>query len=190
MLEKFTSENAADFRQRYEHTFGWLHTSKKHFVYVSAVGREQTYFEDEHGTKMNLNLNSPYNFEFIPVTNGYYYSTDNHIYYLQRVPARQWRRGICSANTSMTTIDGTQIEIDIKNLGSIFKVENQPYHFEVDIPCALNKHFAITDDHQLKFRNRVIGSREGHTVIVDNIFYQELVDVNKRTGYKFKVEGK
>ncbi len=190
MLEKFTSANAADFRQRYAQTYGWLHSSTKRFVYVSDVERTVTHFEDVNGTPFNVKLDSALTFEFIPVTNGYYYGKDNKIYYLQRVPARQWRRGICDANTNILDINGFNIAMNIKVLDNIFGVDEQPYTFIADAACALSRHFAITDDHEVKFRNRVIGKRDKNKLIVDPIFYQEIVDTNRRLGFKFTVEGK
>ena len=189
MREKFVGATYRDFAQRYQGTYGWLYTDKKHFVYVNKVDIDATYFEDINKRQLHLKSGSDYEFEFLPVMRGYVYGEDDAIYYLNRVPARMWRRGICQDNTSITDISGWAMSINLKNLHNIFAVDHQPYRYDKENPCALSKHFAIDKSNNVLFLGRKIGTRSANNQLdVDPMFYQELVDTNRKLGFKFTVK--
>jgi len=104
MLDTPTLYNSEDFRTRYRHTFGWLikDNNEKVLVFIKDVGR-QVVFTVEDGSEYFANAGFNVMFEFLPITRGWF-DTRNGPVLLQRVPARQYQRGISKSNTSCTRI--------------------------------------------------------------------------------------
>ena len=116
MFEKFLSQNAGDFRQRYEGTYGFYRdeNGKRMLAKLNSISERVCIFVDARGIEYNLNADSTKDigFEFIPPKSGYF-NTDKGALFVQRVPARQFSRGINQRNTG----------ISLLSAGSHFKQE-------------------------------------------------------------------
>lgn len=125
MFEKFTSEDAHDFRQRYQGTYGWFkRKDKKLLVKLTTVdsdgfGEKVVHFADKDGVPYTLRADSAdesVGFEFIPPKTLYHNTSDGVAYLLTRVPARQYLRGICDRNTRIRSVGGNIVPIDFFSL--------------------------------------------------------------------------
>lgn len=101
MRDTFTRENSRDFQARYAGSYGYYITDKGKSlpVFLSHVDDNTLYFQDLNGVEFNTVVNSGSMFEFMQLTRRLYAGLDGNIYMIQRRPARQWVRGVCSANT-------------------------------------------------------------------------------------------
>lgn len=183
MREEFNSNGWKDFQQRYLNTYGW-YTKDDHssvLVKVSKVTPEKVVFVDEFSTEYFALSNVGNIFSFLPVQRGLYYY-DGTIIYLARIPARQFKRGICQENTLLTNIK-TMAHFYISHdlLKNVFGIASNPtiikFKEAYTGDVLLNKVFAIVNK-QVYLYNRKIGEYKNKEVILSNtLFKQELVDV-------------
>jgi hypothetical protein len=98
-----TRNNIGDFSARYLDTLCWYTTStgKTIPVYISEINAEQVGFRDVHGNQYYNEIGETCQFDYDQVAAGWYVDPKRGPLFLARRPARQWKRGICSANTSM-----------------------------------------------------------------------------------------
>lgn len=128
MFEKFTSGGSADFRQRYQGTYGFFHyEGKKTLVMLSEITTERTrpevIFTDEAGAKYLLRADSKVEdcgFSFIPPKNAWVNCADGVPLLVSRVPARQYQRGICDRNTSIVNWEGEGYTVNFTNLTKLY----------------------------------------------------------------------
>jgi hypothetical protein len=200
MLDTLTSRNHQDFRQRYGGTFGWFHyEGKKIFVYVDNANDSQVTFTDSKKTPYVVYRDSGYQFEFLPVTRGWY-NTLKGAYYLSRIPARQWHRGIYAGNTRVYQFTDTlrNQTCSMEILSEVF--ENQitvekaleQYYLKERPAVALTKHFALGGD-RFYFDDQVVGSVDisnGDITIKlsEPVIRQEILDAIRRNNFGIKVE--
>lgn len=104
MFEKFLSQGARDFRQRYEGTYGFFRDDehKRMLAQLVRITDTQCIFHDSRGVEYRLNADADGDkgFEFIPPKSGYF-NTDIGAMYVQRNAARQFQRGVSGNNTSV-----------------------------------------------------------------------------------------
>lgn len=107
MFEKFMSNNAENFRQRYEGTYGFFRnqTGKRLLVKLNTISDHRVDFEDAHGITYHLSADSENNigFEFIPPASGWYNTPEGAVF-MQRVAARQFHRGVTAKNINLFTL--------------------------------------------------------------------------------------
>jgi hypothetical protein len=176
MIETFTSENSGDFQARYAETFGWLHrTDRKQFINLESVIEDKVSFSIGTHHKYSVNINSGINFEFIPVDRGWFNTTNGEVVYLQRRPARQWKRGISESNTEIYDAYRSRVDLTFARLSSIF--ENPNKWGIKPSQCAISKQFAMLPDGTVYFYLHCVGRWVDNTIILDNsIVEQELRD--------------
>lgn len=124
MFEKFLSSNARDFSQRYQGTYGYFtRNGKKTLVNLSRVDPEAgvVTFMDKDGTPYHLYQDAADDtgFEFLPPVNCWH-NTPLGPLLVRRIAQKQYRRGICEGNTSITNIDARAVPIDFANLIAIY----------------------------------------------------------------------
>lgn len=194
MREEFTSAGQADFQQRYVGTYGWYPTNnKKHLVLLEEISGGELSFRDSEGTPYRAYADKGVMFDFIPLNKGVYnlQNTDDVIY-VNRVPARQWQRGISAANTALFSFAEQQNRtVVFKLLEDIFRdppidprslMENAKRRY-----IALSNQFCIADD-MLYVYHLQIGKRiENEFVLNSNLFEQEVKDLVKRLGLQINV---
>lgn len=164
MFEKFTTKDAADFKQRYQGTFGYFRKGEKKTLVrledIVTAGSKQVQFVTKDGIKCYLKPDSDddtVGFEFIPPKRGYHNTTEG-AFLLTRIPARQYLRGICSRNTKILSVYGTQKAIGFDSLHLLFECPITPKEMwdkiltqkqgSVERSVALSGQFAVSLDHK------------------------------------------
>jgi len=199
MIEEFKSDGWRDFAQRYKETYGWYLTDTGRKVLVQLVDVSETTlkFAGKEGQTYTALADKGNRFEFLPLERAVY-NTPKDVYYCSRVPARQWRRGVHNANTSITNLlgggwGGEKLSFDL--LEQIFQ-ESTPSDY---IPSflsgareglALNSMFAMGKNRVFLY-NRVIGEYKNGTITLTNdLFAQEISDLMRDLVLPYKVEVK
>lgn len=184
MIDTPTSHNISDFKQRYHGVFGWLHPNK-HPVYISSVNSRQVVFTDAEGAEFYAAVNGGAQFEFAPVVRGWY-ATPTNMYYMTRVPARQWKRGIAEENTHIalpSSVDYTFHGDQWKK--AVFDVLGNTEYTGTNV---MSRHFARVDK-SLYLYNRVIGNfiNDSKVALDNDMFRQEFSDMVRRKNLGIEV---
>lgn len=203
MIDSPTHDNIADFKQRYQGVMGWLNPNKpdgRCAVYVSNVNSQKVTFKDAKGNEYYANVNTGVQFEFLP-TQRAWYNTKDSVFLVQRIPARQWKRGVCPDNTSIGEVRGgslygSPVEIEWRNAAFDVMTAVIPYKQAVAeflakgrSSVALSKHFTISGS-VLFFLNLNAGMFVDNTITLRkdlDMIRQELQDLINRNNYPFKV---
>lgn len=164
MFEKFLSQNAESFRQRYEGTFGFYkdEQNKRLLVRLDRIRDNRCTFVDAQGIEYQLNPNTERNigFEFIPPKSAWYNTADGAIY-AQRMAARQFSRGINGRNLEMYLLKKSFVpmRIDFPSLASVYdtslSLKDAVGLFEKGNSLAISNQFALDP-----IRNRVFLFKE------------------------------
>lgn len=191
MLDTYTSDNHRDFNARYSETYGWLHDGdKKHFVFLTHTDGNAVYFNRSGDVSYSALINKGVIFEFIPVDRGYFTTIDGAVYYLSRVPARQWKRGISETNTVVRDLNNLTVPITYKLLASIFNPEHSPHKFTGDNnngQFIISKHFAVNVGVVLFYNQPVGFYRDGIIRLASDLVFTELQDTINRNNLPLKV---
>lgn len=109
------TDNWEDCRKYYEHTFTKFKETGDTIFYIQKVTPESILATDINDNEVGIYLESGYNLDFVlPRKTVYQYGVNAVI--IQRIPAKQWKKGMCSGNTQTLTlsIDWMTINFDIK----------------------------------------------------------------------------
>lgn len=197
MRDSLTRENAPDFARRYIGTYGYLvQGDKKTLVYMQKADHMETTFTDVGGYSYTVYANSGVEFEFIPVDRGFY-NTVSGTYFLHRVPARQWSRGISESNTAVYLLSAQGLSPIPCNIMNLFKVFQEGIDIQQAVnewqnnkrvSFALSKHFAVSNKYVL-FYNANIGTvGKSKAMVVDEPrVAQEFSDCIRRTGVNLDI---
>lgn len=195
MIDTYTSNNHTDFNARYSNTYGWLlpdgEGGRKTFVHLKEADGTHMYFDTGTNMSYSAKIDTGVLFNFIPVDRGWFTSNDGRVLFLQRVPERQWKRGISSHNTRITNIDGMFNErLSHSILENIFTNEETIIPFTKGKPFRISKHFAIASKQHVYFYNQHIGYLVDDVLEVGSVHQveQELGDAIKRSNLDFKVK--
>jgi len=196
MIDTPTTANLQDFKQRYSGVLGWYISEEdksKILVTVASVGNERVAFRDQHGGTYYAIVNGGCRFEFLPVEKSWR-NTEDTCFFLSRIPARQWKRGICADNTSITyaeTLLGEWARNEENWQIRIFRIFsfNNTYKEEVlkflegkRSVVAVSPHFAILRD-KVFLHNICIGDYKNKVITLhSDMLLQELTDTLRRTG--------
>jgi hypothetical protein len=207
MIDSLTSLNYKDFTQRYSGTIGFFLTDKeKRVVSIDNVDSRRARFSDENKNEYHVDANGGGVFEFIQVQRGWFNALKD-TYFLQRIPARQWQRGICRANTASYVLKDTNFsptDLTVKLISKLFPSKVTVADAMVDylagerLGLALSKHFAINKAYLL-MHDHTIGTvqlQKGTTtasskLIIQSLnpmFHQEITDVINRNRFNGVIE--
>lgn len=197
MKEEFKSNGWKDFAQRYSDTYGWYETETKNRILVKleVSNPELLTFYDEKGMTYYAKPDQGNVFEFIPVTRGVY-QYNNSVIYVSRKPARQWKRGICSVNTTLfDLVNQNYVDVNFNNIACIFG--NKDTHilnkFKKDMSppyVCLNEMFSLVDS-SLMVYNTLVGkfNRDKREIKMSvPIFKQEVQDLFRSLSMEVVVE--
>lgn len=203
MFDTFNSENRADWSARYAGTFGVLHRDEAkginntEIVRIVEVQDTKVLFENVAGLMLSAYLDSGIKFEFIPLRTGWVTDKTHWPFFIRRVPARQWKRGICFENTFIGKLYDSGVVQQHANFDLVaailldksnFKESYQRFKDKKSKCCALNKFFALNSD-SVFFLNKRVGSHDGSTLkLYDPMCQQELQDCISRNNYPLTVE--
>lgn len=193
MKEEVVSHGYRDFQQRYLGTYGWYEKpdGTNILVQVFKVTSEKVGFVDENGGEYWALSDVGNVFSFLPVQRGLYYYNGS-IIYLQRVPARQYKRGICLENTSINNLtEDYRMDVSHALLQKVFGWQENPTLEKFkELPARdvlLNNMFAIIRKRVYLYDN-VIGTYNGRITLSNKLFKQELDDVIRDTGLNLFVD--
>jgi hypothetical protein len=204
MIEQITAGNAHEMDRRYRDTYGFFKTSsgKRILVNVRAVDTRFTIVRDFKGNDYQLNSDTGCELEFTHVPSQWFQPNPKTLVYVCRIAERQFKRGICQANT--------QLRSPQKNGKSLFTIDVTPeriaqlYYKDEDlnafaksvyeINCGLwSKYFAWAEE-TVYLRDIVIGKVDHKTkeIILDDhdLFQQEMRDALVRCNSEYKVAQK
>ncbi len=195
MKDTLTSQNSGDFRQRYRGTYGLFAVENKPKILVRLieVDNERVTFEDARGGSYHVNADSGIPFEFFAVERQLFNTVDG-ILYSRRKPARQWSRGVSSANTTITNLNiGRDVSVNFKNIEGLFNSAQNYNPFVESLLkgnsqwAAFNKRFAALNGSLMMFDQK-IGTFEGNVATVDPLYTQEFSDMVKRNKWEITVK--
>jgi hypothetical protein len=136
----------------------------------------------------NIKRDSGVMFEFIPVDRAWMLGKSGVPYFLQRVPARQWRRGISRHNTNINILTSYGLE----PVNPSWKTMKDIFGDDATQPCklgeVLSKHFMAVHNGPLYFYREPVGTtvKQGNHCIIKlpakSLVAQEVMDVLRRTG--------
>jgi len=191
MIDSPTRENLRDFRQRYEGSFGWLERDdgSKQLVIVSSVGDRGVKFKlsDKDDMGYTAFVDGGSRFHFTQVPRGWFNRPDGVAFFLTRNPQRQWSRGITPANTTKFVL-ASRLLNDHLTFADVEACFNPRYVFSdyENGVGALSRMFAMNKTHVYLY-NRIIGTRKGRVLEVEEMFSQELQDTVSRNTFEFEV---
>lgn len=192
MLDTLTYSNREDFKARYRGTFGFYidpETKEKSLCYITDVSQDKASFDTIKGRGFFCYADAGVQFEFLPVIRGWWSVAHSKLpYYVERVPARQFQRGISKANTTVFTFTSggalTYGLLNVSLLESIFVKQpessftaflkgNQP-HFIINNIFLLHKDVVWFYD--VRIGKYEITPTGASIELVDNTVAQELRD--------------
>jgi hypothetical protein len=115
---EFTSSNWRDIQKYYEGTFVKFTEFGDRLFYISQVRPDGISGTDDEDTAFEMYLNDayPYTVNYLLPHKATFQWKDS-VYMLQRIPARQYRRGLCSDNTQITNVaTGQAIDVNFQSL--------------------------------------------------------------------------
>lgn len=185
--------------QRYQGTFGFLKTpsGKKILVDITNVDAQYTEVVDTKGNNYTLASDTGCELEFTQVPSQWFQPDPEHIAYVTRRPERQYKRGICNANTAiwipgrsgdrLSDVPTTSIRIEaIFNPSEIRAFDD--YH---KIKCGLWSKFFAWAESTVYAKDLKIGTVDHETKAVslqDEMFLQEVRDALVRSNSDYSVK--
>ena len=115
---EFTSSNWQDIRKYYEGTYVKFTEFGDRLFYIGQVRPDGISGMDDEQTAFEMYLSdaAPYTVNFTLPHKATFQWKDS-VYLLQRIPARQYRRGLCSDNTMITNVaTGTSVDVGFQSL--------------------------------------------------------------------------
>ena len=186
-IEEFTSVASRDFRQRYQNTYGYFTTDagKRLLVYLSTVKDHESEFCDADGITYRALADKGVFFEFIPLERRLFVHKDT-LKLACRRPARQWSRGICSANSTITGVAyGSQHEVDF----DVVTAYDSNKHGWKDAKAFTLNNMIGVDNNTIFLYNTAIGTLQDEVArLTTSMFVQEAIDTFKASGRDIRVE--
>jgi hypothetical protein len=201
MIEQITAGNSHELDRRYRDTYGFLRkkSGDRLLVSVRAVDPRYTLVRDFKGNDYQLNSDTGCELEFTQVPSQWFQPSPKTLVYVCRRAERQWKRGICQANTLLRTPrkNGREllsIDVTPQRIAALFHPEEDTNAFHeatYDLNCGLwSKYFAWAED-TVWARDNPIGKvdHKDKTVILDDpeLFSQEIRDALVRSNSEYKV---
>lgn len=199
MLEEFKLSSWGDFSKRYNKTFGWYLSDKgpKLLVQVGEVSSAGTKFYGAEGQEYFALPDKGNVFEFLPVERGLY-NIARGVVLCQRVPARQWRRGLHRDNTQIKLMDAgsfSSLDITFDLLAEIFTAPDydnaiQQFLKGKRVSVAFNSMFGCLKNGTFLLFGSKIGTYNKDVIELDSdLFFQEVSDLvrDKKLPYKVRL---
>lgn len=187
MKDTFNDFNIQDFSKNYLECFGeYSVNGVPRVVFISSVEGGKVNFNDGGGFDFHVLRNSGIFFDFIPLAKGFY-NTQNHVYYVERLCERQYKKGICSSNTQLFLLKDlfTSTDITCGNLSAIKYGVSQKKNGGA---YAISRHFAVSSTGDVYCFKQSIGvANDNKIVLFDDTFKQELEDQIKRNNLEITV---
>jgi hypothetical protein len=200
MIEVVTRDRSPEMAQRYAGTYGFLKTDagKKILVEIRDVQARYTEVTDSKGNNYTLASDTGIELEFTQVPSQWFQPDKDHIVYVTRKPDRQYKRGICDANTTLYTPyrDGTGLQAigtDAKRVEAIFNPtgDSQAFASIRKIACGLWSKFFAWAGETVYVKDMSIGKVDHENKKIklnDDMFLQEMRDALARSNSDYVVK--
>jgi len=197
MREEFKSDTSKDFAQRYQGTYGWYEKEdgNKILVQLTSIKESVLTFKDINETTYTALADKGNNFHFIPVEKAVY-NIEDGVVYVQRVPNRMWKRGLCDENTNfkLLTENGVGVHVinNFKLIESCFGKKSTDavtkWLLDRKNPVAFDTIFSVVGK-SLFVYDKIIGEVKGNVfVLSSNLFEQEISDLMRYQKLPFTME--
>lgn len=145
MIDNLSNHEESDFLRRYQDTYGWMiKGDTKTLIQVRNIDEGMLTLRDANLEYINIPVDDDGpDFEFLSVEKKLF-AYRNSIYLASRVPARQWRRGVCESNTRIQLVGGrAQLDVDHATVTAMFA----PATYPKQVPCGwlLSHQMAIVE---------------------------------------------
>jgi hypothetical protein len=195
MREEFKSDAWRDFKQRYEGTYGWYEKDNGETILVNlrSVEGSAAVFQDAAGVPYTARPDRGNMFQFLPLERSVY-NTKDDVIYCYRVPQRQWKRGLCDANTSFVSLSrftytaGPTFELLAELFGAPDTTRLSAFKEKGEGATALNSVFSIINNQVMCFSHKIGTYQKGIATLYDKLFEQELNDLVRQHQFPFVVE--
>lgn len=200
MKDSYTDSNAADFKQRYQGTFCWYLNPEGNgrlLVRIDSVNSGEVRFTDIYSRSLAAARNSGVEFEFSPVERGWHTTTDGTLFLTERIPARQWKRGICEDNTALFSFNkGMLVGLPVRDYLFKFycnldtKNEHKEARALANRGAVINRHFAISPGNVFMFYSKQEGTfnpDKKEIVLSNKMILPEVKDALRRENLNFSV---
>lgn len=151
---QFTLSNRDDISRYFKGTFVKFAEFGDMLFYINSVqGNEvRGIDEDDNDFVIYLSDDVPYNVDFV-LPHKAVYQHGKDVVLMQRVPARQYRRGICDENVKLIILTSNdQLEVNFKNLKAF--VTKTSYSTLRDAIFGKNKNIAVAISDRFWFYKR------------------------------------
>lgn len=169
------SDNWEDVKKYYHNTFVKFKETGDVVWYVDRVDPERMLVTNSQGEEAGIWLPDGYQIDYVMPGRAVYQYGQNAVM-LSRIPARQWKKGMCKANTAFhfLTWDGiwTSNPFDIKVIESFV---NKPGYYNVDLAINDMKNGTIASA-ALTHR---ISICKNHRVFVDQLLVAKVDPIKK-----------
>lgn len=185
----FNSQTYEDIHRYYRNTYVKFKETGDCLFFINQVSQNVVSGTDEDGTAFDLYLNNddPYEVDYV-LPNKSYFQYAKRACMLQRIPAKQYRRGLCSDNvriTALTKTGGSQtMDISFEVLKAFVAKQAYPSIRTVltqrpkPLSIALSPRFAYVPDAGVLFCDQlsvaIIDKKENTLKIIRSIFTPEI----------------
>jgi hypothetical protein len=186
---QFNSYTWEDIHRYYRHTYVKFKETGDTLFYIRDVNVESVAGTDQDGTefKLFLNYDDPYEVDYV-LPNKSYFQFAKRACMLQRIPAKQYRRGVCADNVRITGLSKTggltAIDVNFESLKAFVSKQAFPSLRTVllqkskPLSIALSPRFAFVPEAGYLFCDQTcvaqIDKRAKTIRILHNIFKPEI----------------
>lgn len=181
------SQNFDDVKKYFQHTYVKFKETGDHIWHIDTVSPNEIICSDKNKEEVGIDLQIGYNLEYILPRKATFQFGDYAVM-LYRIPARQWKKGLCKANTCFSTLTGegtwTTAAFDINliegfvNKPSYYSLENALSAFKQPEfkSAALTPRIALTHTGKVFIDNILVGKVEfaSKQLLCKKIFKPEL----------------
>lgn len=190
----FSTANYEDIQRYYRCTYVKFKEMGERLFYIRDVSHHVVRGTDEDGTEFELYLNhdDPYEVDYV-LPHKSYFQLAKRACMLQRVPAKQYRRGLCAENTRLTALGktGNLVNVDIgfdalkafvskqafPSIKTVLTMKNKP------LSVALSPRFAFVTEPGLIVADQLtvatVDKKQQRVTIHREIFRPEVMNLIK-----------
>jgi hypothetical protein len=197
---QFNSHNWEDIQRYYRHTYIKFKETGDTLFYVRDVRPDKVTGTDQDGTEFALHLNydDPYEVDYI-LPNKSYFQYAKRACMLQRIPAKQYRRGICADNVRITGLSKTggivAIDVTFDTLKAFVSKQAFPslntvlMQKQKPLSVALSPRFAFVPVGGFLFCDQTcvaqVDTKTKKVTVLHNIFMPEIKQFIEGTNLEF-----
>lgn len=183
------SQNFDDVKKYFQHTYVKFKETGDHIWHIDTVSSNEILCTDKSKEQVGIDLTIGYNLEYILPRKAVFQFGRKAIM-LSRIPARQWKKGMCKANTAFHTLsaDGSWLsygfEIDLiegfVNKPSYYPVEQALKDFQNDlVSVALTPRISMSKNGKIYIDSVLVAryTEEDQKITCRKIFAPEISKV-------------